>query len=272
MSQSNQPDGHEPDTSWFDIAIDKRGNTVILDYAPGWESYSIEFHWEDTFAIKPPSHLPVGAYRWTGFNIGYWGDDDHINIHGGEFIPLNPSRHTIGEQEEVKRLEECLSKANASSEQFERQWYLKGDVLEASQNTIASLKETLGKVEAALEQISRNDSDGLHLLTPQAMQHAANEALKIVKEALNNQDDSPCTDCDDTGITIQTERRCTCVPAAKSESEAVLTARDALFQIDNLCAEEIRQNPGYVKILVQDALRETARFTSRSKAVETDPK
>lgn len=80
----------EPDMSWFDIAIDNRGNAVILDYAAGWEGHTIEFYWEDTFASDPPKHLATGAYRWTGFKVGFWGEDDHLNVTGGEFISALP--------------------------------------------------------------------------------------------------------------------------------------------------------------------------------------
>ena len=90
--------GVDPDDmSWFTIAVDKRGNTVILDYAPAWEPHGIEFHWEDTFAIDPPRHLPVGAYRWSGFSIGSWDEDDSINVIGGEFTPLSHTPAKAGE-------------------------------------------------------------------------------------------------------------------------------------------------------------------------------
>lgn len=40
---------------------------------------------------------------------------------------------------EIARLTECLARANASSEKFEREWYLRGDVLDATEYRLGSL-------------------------------------------------------------------------------------------------------------------------------------
>lgn len=40
---------------------------------------------------------------------------------------------------EIERLTECLARANASSEKFEREWYLRGDVLDATEYRLGSL-------------------------------------------------------------------------------------------------------------------------------------
>lgn len=86
----------EADTSWFLFAVRKGGrDVVILDYAPGWEPHNIEFHWEDTFQDDPPSHLAPGSYLWTGFTVGYWGDDDHIKVTGGNFAALTACRAQV---------------------------------------------------------------------------------------------------------------------------------------------------------------------------------
>lgn len=78
--------GAEADMSWFLIGVRRGGrDIVILDNAPGWDDFDIEFYWEDTFACDPPRHLAPGAYRWSGFKIGWWAEDDAINVSGGTF-------------------------------------------------------------------------------------------------------------------------------------------------------------------------------------------
>lgn len=81
------PAGMEPDLSWFDIAVDGRGNVVVTGFSSGWANpdFSIETHWEDNFAIDAPTHLAPGFYRWSGFKVGFWDEDDAINLTGGEF-------------------------------------------------------------------------------------------------------------------------------------------------------------------------------------------
>ena len=78
---------HEPDLSWFLIAVGRK-SCVILDYAPGWSEFEIEFHFEDTFDCEPPMHLAYGAYRWTDYTFGSWDEDDAISIRGGSFTPF----------------------------------------------------------------------------------------------------------------------------------------------------------------------------------------
>lgn len=77
----------EPDLSWFFFAVTRQGDVMILDHSEGWTDYHIEPHWEDTFASDPPNHLKVGSYLWSGFEVGYWGEDDLINCSGGTFTP-----------------------------------------------------------------------------------------------------------------------------------------------------------------------------------------
>ncbi|ATP19759.1 hypothetical protein [Sphingobium yanoikuyae] len=80
----------EPDMSWFDIAVTHQGEAVILGHSDGWSDFDIEHWWSDTFDCDEPSHLAAGAYRWSGFKIGSWGEGDHINLIGGEFSPIIP--------------------------------------------------------------------------------------------------------------------------------------------------------------------------------------
>lgn len=78
----------EDDMSWFLIAVDRKKNVFILDYAPGWSDFDIETHWDDTFETDAPQHLAPGCYRWSGFKIGWWAEDEAINAKGGEFEPF----------------------------------------------------------------------------------------------------------------------------------------------------------------------------------------
>lgn len=75
----------EKDMSWIDIAV-CRNATVVIRYSPGWDEFIDELHFEDVFATDVPD-LPAGMYRWSGYKVGYWGEDDHINVTGGTFEP-----------------------------------------------------------------------------------------------------------------------------------------------------------------------------------------
>jgi hypothetical protein len=75
----------EPDMSWFDIAVDRKGNVMVLDWSADWDEWAIEPNWEDTFEIDAPSHLAPGAYRWSGFKVGYSDEDEALNVTGGSF-------------------------------------------------------------------------------------------------------------------------------------------------------------------------------------------
>lgn len=95
LGQSCSPHGAD-DMSWFLIAVGRKNsrghcNVVILDYAPGWADFDIEFYWEDTFETDAPDHLAPGAYLWTDFAIGGWGEDEAINASGGTFEPYAAS-------------------------------------------------------------------------------------------------------------------------------------------------------------------------------------
>lgn len=74
--------------TFFLIAVDRSGEVTILDHSPEWEEFDIEHWWEDVFETDAPKHLSPGAYIWRGFTIGYWGEDDHLNLIGGEFQPF----------------------------------------------------------------------------------------------------------------------------------------------------------------------------------------
>lgn len=75
---------------WIDIAVTRRGGALVIDA----DSFFIEFlegcYFEDNFAGDPPDHLPAGAYRWSGFKVGYWDEDEAMNVTGGTFTALQP--------------------------------------------------------------------------------------------------------------------------------------------------------------------------------------
>ncbi|KLR57424.1 hypothetical protein, partial [Diaphorobacter sp. J5-51] len=48
-------------------------------------------------------------------------------------------------EKENKRLVECLRKANAQAEHFEREWYLRGDALEAAAQSLDAIARLAGK-------------------------------------------------------------------------------------------------------------------------------
>lgn len=53
---------------------------------------------------------------------------------------------------ELDRLKKCLEKANANAENFEREWYLRGDALESAQSDLADMRREL---EAARAELAR---------------------------------------------------------------------------------------------------------------------
>lgn len=78
----------EPDMSWIDIAVTHSKEVIILGYSEGWKQFAMEHWWEDTFSTDAPEHLAPGAYRWTGYVIGIWDEDEHIAASKGEYTPI----------------------------------------------------------------------------------------------------------------------------------------------------------------------------------------
>ncbi len=99
----------EPDMSWIDIAVGRK-MCVILDYSEGWRPYIDELHFEDVFDCDPPSHLPIGAYRWSGFKVGSWDEGDAVSVFGGTFAPR------LAHSDETAGLVELLKEAAAAME------------------------------------------------------------------------------------------------------------------------------------------------------------
>jgi hypothetical protein len=77
--------GGEPDMSWIDIAVDRNGGVLILDFAPGWRDFIEELHLEDAIDTDADFPAQVGAYRWTNFRIGSWDEGDQAVVNGGTF-------------------------------------------------------------------------------------------------------------------------------------------------------------------------------------------
>jgi len=212
----------EPDMSWFDIAVDKRGNTVILDYAPGWDDHTIEFYWGDTFASDPPKHLPAGAYRWTGFKVGFWGDGDHINVTGGEFVPQNQALSALPHQPATDEGEGRYRRA--APYEFDR--YINGQLM--AEGVTIEREKTLEDACRVAARIASRGPNGeapvLVLSTPTTQPPAAETRLRdllvrcesqlalkigaspLLREVLaaltQPEPTADCTDCDGTGTEI----------------------------------------------------------------------
>lgn len=68
---------------------------------------------------------------------------------------------------EIARLTECLARANASSEKFEREWYLRGDVLDATEYRLGSLLAVIHR-------------DGGHYQTEHGTEKACADAVQRI--------------------------------------------------------------------------------------------
>lgn len=71
----------------------------------------------------------------------------HFNVRDC-YTPAPPQ----AQQTEIERLTECLRKANAQAEHFEREWYLRGDIMERQEARIDSLQEDLSALAAQAQQ------------------------------------------------------------------------------------------------------------------------
>ena len=68
---------------------------------------------------------------------------------------------------EIARLTACLERANAQAEKFEREWYLRGDVLDATEYWLGSLLAVIHR-------------DGGHYQAEHGMQKASGDAITAV--------------------------------------------------------------------------------------------
>lgn len=78
---------HLDNFEWIDVAITSKG-AFIFDCDEGFKPFLDGIWWEDNFDRDVPN-LPVGAYRWQNFKIGFWDEDDAMNIKGGSFTLYN---------------------------------------------------------------------------------------------------------------------------------------------------------------------------------------
>jgi len=77
-------------------------------------------------------------------------------------------RPTIAAKDaEIARLTGCLERANAQAEKFEREWYLRGDVLDATEYWLGSLLAVIHR-------------DGGHYQAEHGMQKASGDAITAV--------------------------------------------------------------------------------------------
>lgn len=76
----------EPDTTWFDIAVDHQRECFVMGCSSGWNDFGIAHRWADAFMTDPPAHLAPGWYRWMHFSIGSLGEGSRLDITGGDFL------------------------------------------------------------------------------------------------------------------------------------------------------------------------------------------
>lgn len=99
MSQTDQEAlKPEPDLSWIDIAVTRNREVTLINFSEGWREFIECIWWEDNFVSDPPNLAP-GAYRWSGYQINFWAEDEHCNVTGGTFTPYRtePSANCSGE-------------------------------------------------------------------------------------------------------------------------------------------------------------------------------
>lgn len=158
-TESDTPAGVEAlEPLWFLIAVrapNRRGDrdVVILDHAPGWAEFNIEFYWEDTFQIDAPDHLEPGAYLWTGYKVGYWGEDDHINVSGGEFTPYARTLST-----RITELEADKARLIKASRYILP--YLHWTISDESPGHHPTMPSAVGAFEEALSTLSTGGNNG----------------------------------------------------------------------------------------------------------------
>jgi len=110
-TQALLPVTPEATHDWIDVAVTSAG-CFIIDCDHGFKEFLNGVYWEDNFQCDPPVHLANGAYRWSGFKVGYWGEDEGMNIVGGDFAALTPSALSgdAGEGEVIAALETLIRK------------------------------------------------------------------------------------------------------------------------------------------------------------------
>ena len=137
MTTQPPRDTVEPDMSWIDIAV-CRNATVIVRFSPGWAEFIDEFHFEDVFECDVPD-LVAGLYRWTGYKIGFWGEDDHINLKGGTFTPYALTTQSPS-SEYARGIEDAAKVADDYAHEREGSW--SGDAAEEVAAAIRALSST----------------------------------------------------------------------------------------------------------------------------------
>jgi hypothetical protein len=146
-----------------------------------------------TFVQTSPESESSGIVcRVTPSNDGMpglrWADEDmsedclrHVAADSAFIAAANPVA-IESVLAEVKRLSECLTKANAQAERFEREWYLRGDEVE-------SLREELAGEQARADMhadLGRRTAEALGLTPEEGRAHMPEVArtLKQQNEAL----------------------------------------------------------------------------------------
>lgn len=103
------------------------------------------------------------------------------SLHLAYKIGHKDARHAAAEianeaDAEIARLTKCLEVANAQAEKFEREWYLRGDVLDATEYWLGSLLAVIHR-------------DGGHYQAEHGMQKASDDAITAVHVLRGTADD-----------------------------------------------------------------------------------
>jgi hypothetical protein len=99
--------------------------------------------------------VPHGVY-WRTSSEKYSGNYSHRDAAADEHTRKLEvwQAATALQAGEIERLTQCLAKANAQAEHFEREWYLRGDEIERQAERARELEEAL---QAVLECGSTSD-------------------------------------------------------------------------------------------------------------------
>jgi len=75
------------DISWLDIAVTRPGNELIVAHAPGWAEFNLDLPYLCDNVDDFDAPTEPGVYRWSGYTVGSWGEDDPIVLIGGIWEP-----------------------------------------------------------------------------------------------------------------------------------------------------------------------------------------
>jgi hypothetical protein len=88
MSKDDSEMMQELDLSWLDVVVQARpGEEIIVAHSPGWKDLGIDLPYLcDNFEHYDPPTAP-GLYRWSGYQLGCWQEDEPFVAIGGTWTP-----------------------------------------------------------------------------------------------------------------------------------------------------------------------------------------